>query len=128
MRHLRLGDVSMAPSLKEELAAGASFAELAKAHSTDLGSAESGGDLGWLDVSLVERTFGAEVAKSTAGSVTGPVEVGGGWHLVQIEARRDQIPLSEVEAGLTSALVRQEMDKITEEIRLQMQIERPPSG
>jgi peptidyl-prolyl cis-trans isomerase C len=124
LRHLRLAETSQAPELREQLAKGVAFADLARQHSTDQGSAESGGDLGWLDLSLVERTFGTEIAQAEAGSVLGPVEVGGGWHLVRVEGRRDQIPLEEVEAGLTSELMKEEMGRITDEIRLQMRVER----
>jgi peptidyl-prolyl cis-trans isomerase C len=125
LRHLRLQDQAQAPAMREALAQGTPFPDLARRESTDQGSAESGGDLGWLDLSLVERTFGAEVAQSPPGSVQGPVQLAGGWHLVLIEERREQIPLSEVEAGLTSAIVREEMERISDEIQLQMKVERP---
>jgi peptidyl-prolyl cis-trans isomerase SurA len=73
--------------LRERIATGADFAELAKQHSEDA-SASKGGDLGWVaagdTVPEFERVMNALKDKE----VSQPVQTPFGWHLVQVLERR----------------------------------------
>ena len=73
--------------LRERVAGGADFAELAKTNSEDA-SASKGGDLGWVapgdTVPEFERVMNA--LKDT--EVSQPVQTPFGWHLVQVLERR----------------------------------------
>ncbi|NMG73202.1 peptidylprolyl isomerase [Aromatoleum diolicum] len=75
--------------LRERVVNGASFADLAKAHSADLSSAK-GGDLGWLNPGDTVPEFERAMDALKPGEVSPPVRSPFGWHLIQVEARRTQ--------------------------------------
>ena len=74
-------------ALKERLDNGADFAELARAHSTDM-SAPKGGDLGWLYPGDTVPDFERAMDNLKPGEVSAPVRSPFGWHLIQVQERR----------------------------------------
>ncbi len=75
--------------LAEAKAAPERFAELAKAHSKDSGSAEAGGDLGFFDREMMVKPF-ADAAFSTApGDFTPVVESEFGFHVIRVTEARE---------------------------------------
>ena len=66
----------------------ADFADLAKAHSEDPGSALKGGELGWTDPSNYVPAFKEALAKLQPGEYSEPVRSVHGWHLIQLLDRR----------------------------------------
>jgi parvulin-like peptidyl-prolyl isomerase len=122
--HLRLADDADPDALRAAIAA-SSFGAVARTESSDESTSGAGGDLGWLDRSVVEGAFGPEVAAAPAGALIGPITAAGGTHLVWIESRRDAVPLAEIEAGLTAELEAREMARLTEEVRSDLVVERP---
>jgi peptidyl-prolyl cis-trans isomerase C len=77
-----------ADKLKADLAAGADFAELAKANSTDTGSGANGGDLGWFGLGMMVKPFEDAVVAAKVGEVAGPVQSDFGWHLILVKETR----------------------------------------
>jgi peptidyl-prolyl cis-trans isomerase SurA len=75
--------------LKERIENGADFAELAKLHSDDL-SASRGGDLNWLNPGDTVPEFERSMDALKPGEVSAPVQSPFGWHLIQVQERRDQ--------------------------------------
>lgn len=74
-----------AEELAERARAGEDFAELARSHSDDIGSAESGGDLGWMEPGVMSESFEeAMYALSLDSPVSDPVQTGFGWHVIQL--------------------------------------------
>ena len=73
--------------IKQRIEAGADFAEQAKRYSQD-GSAQQGGDLGWLSPGETVPEFEEEMNKLKPGQM-GVVQSQFGWHLIQVLARRD---------------------------------------
>lgn len=64
---------------------GADFAELAKAHSEDPGSADFGGDLGWVERGMMVEAFeDALYAMEGDGAVSDPVESAFGVHVIKL--------------------------------------------
>jgi peptidyl-prolyl cis-trans isomerase SurA len=108
--------------LREEIAAGADFAELAKAHSQAPG-AEEGGIIGWLrrgDLvpELESAAFGLQ-----KGEVSGVVETANGAHLLKVDERRDaglrtleQVRV-DIEPLLRSQRAQERYDRWMEELR-----------
>lgn len=86
-RHILVKTEEEAKDLKAQIDAGADFAELAKAHSTD-GSAAQGGDLGWFGLGMMVQPFEDAVKVLKPGEVSGPVQTQFGWHLVKLEETR----------------------------------------
>jgi len=79
-----------AQALRQQLLEGASFAELARAHSADAASAASGGDVGWVSrlTPFVEPFKEAALALEP-GQVSEPVRTVYGWHLIEVTERRE---------------------------------------
>jgi peptidyl-prolyl cis-trans isomerase SurA len=75
--------------IKERLDNGADFAELAKQYSEDT-SASKGGDLGWLSPGDTVPEFQRAMNLLKIGQISAPVQSQFGWHLIQIQERRDQ--------------------------------------
>lgn len=86
--HILVSTQEEAEKLKADLAAGADFAELAKANSTDTGSGANGGDLGWFGPGMMVKPFEDAVMAATVGEVVGPVQTDFGWHLVLVRETR----------------------------------------
>jgi peptidyl-prolyl cis-trans isomerase C len=86
--HILVATEEEANTLKAELAAGADFAELAKAKSTDTGSGANGGDLGWFGLGMMVKPFEDAVVGAKVGEVTGPVQTDFGYHLILVKETR----------------------------------------
>ncbi len=86
--HILVATQEEANALKAELAAGADFAELAKAKSTDTGSGANGGDLGWFGLGMMVKPFEDAVVGAKVGEVTGPVQTDFGFHLILVKETR----------------------------------------
>jgi peptidyl-prolyl cis-trans isomerase C len=86
--HILVATKEEADKLKADLAAGADFAELAKASSTDTGSGANGGDLGWFGLGAMVKPFEEAVVAAKVGEVTGPVQSDFGFHLILVKETR----------------------------------------
>jgi peptidyl-prolyl cis-trans isomerase SurA len=73
--------------IKRHIEAGADFAEQAKRYSED-GSAQQGGDLGWLSPGQTVPEFEEAMNKLKINQL-GAVQSQFGWHLIQVLERRD---------------------------------------
>lgn len=73
----------------------ASFAELAKKYSDDTGSAQNGGELGWADPGMYAPEFRDQVSKLPVGQISQPFKTQFGWHIVEVEDRRNQANTSD---------------------------------
>ena len=80
----------LAQSLLNRIVAGDDFAELAREHSEDAGSAMAGGDLGWTDGSEFVPEFREAIAGLDAGELSKPFQSQFGWHIAQVLDRRNQ--------------------------------------
>lgn len=85
--HILVKDRALADELKKRLVRGASFAELAKEHST-CPSGGKGGDLGWFGPGKMVKPFEEAVLKLSHGSVSQPVRTQFGWHLIKKTGER----------------------------------------
>ena len=73
--------------IKQRIDKGASFAEQARLYSED-GSAAQGGDLGWLSPGDTVPEFEGPMDALKVGQISGLVQTGFGWHLIQVLERR----------------------------------------
>jgi peptidyl-prolyl cis-trans isomerase SurA len=73
--------------LRERIANGADFGELARLHSDDA-SASRGGDLGWIFPGDTVPEFERAFMHLKDGEVSEPVKTPFGWHLIQVLERR----------------------------------------
>ncbi|MBD2859685.1 SurA N-terminal domain-containing protein [Spongiibacter sp. KMU-158] len=79
--------------VQAELAGGADFAALAKANSSDLGSAEEGGVLGFTSGDSFPESFEAALLDLNVGDVSAPVVTDAGTHLIKLlSVREPELP------------------------------------
>lgn len=64
---------------------GEPFSRLAQELSEDVGTASSGGDLGWFKRGTLDSTFEVQAFKLPVGQVSGVIETPYGYHLVKVE-------------------------------------------
>lgn len=76
--------------IQEELKAGADFGELAKKYSQDLGSANDGGDLGYVTPGIFVPEFDQVLFEMQPGQVSEPVLTEFGYHLIKLNDVREQ--------------------------------------
>jgi peptidyl-prolyl cis-trans isomerase SurA len=76
-------------TLKERLANGEDFADLARAHSDDKGSAIKGGELGEVEPGALVPPFEEAMTKLKPNELSEPVQTQFGWHLIQVMERRE---------------------------------------
>ncbi len=75
--------------LYDRIAGGDDFAELARAHSQDPGSASRGGSLDWVTPGQMVPEFEKAMNKLEIGEVSKPVKSRFGWHLIKVLDRRE---------------------------------------
>jgi peptidyl-prolyl cis-trans isomerase SurA len=73
--------------LRERIAAGADFAELARLNSED-GTAARGGELGWVYPGDTVPEFERAMTALAPGEVSPPVRTPFGFHLIEVQERR----------------------------------------
>lgn len=88
VRHILVESEAEARSLLLQALAGADFGELAAKASKDQGSAEKGGDLGWIEKGYTVPAFEEAAFSLRQGSLAGPVQSEYGWHVIQVLGRR----------------------------------------
>lgn len=87
-RHILVDDEAQCQSLKDEIAGGADFAELARQHSS-CPSGQQGGDLGEFGPGMMVKEFDEVVFSADIGTVQGPVKTQFGYHLLEVTSRSD---------------------------------------
>ena len=117
--HILVATQEEADKLKADLAGGADFAELAKAHSTDTGSGANGGDLGWFGLGAMVKPFEDAVVAAKVGEVAGPVQSDFGFHLILVRETRvadkptlDQMR-DELAAEVENTAIKGKIDELT---------------
>jgi len=85
-RHILVASEDKCNELKNEIIAGADFAEVARQHST-CPSSRQGGDLGEFGPGMMVAEFDKVVFSAPVNEVQGPVKTQFGFHLVEVTAR-----------------------------------------
>ena len=109
-------------SLKQRIESGEDFAELAKEHSDDIGSAQEGGDLGWTNPGQMVPEFETAMASAEIGVITDPVRSEFGWHILEVTDRRtedfaEQVRRNQVANFLRESKYEEELENWIREIR-----------
>ncbi|WP_196138396.1 peptidylprolyl isomerase [Aliikangiella sp. G2MR2-5] len=85
-RHILVSSEEKCNELKQQIAEGADFAELAKSHSS-CPSGKSGGELGAFGPGMMVKEFDEVCFNEDVGVVHGPVKTQFGYHLVEVTSR-----------------------------------------
>jgi peptidyl-prolyl cis-trans isomerase C len=85
-RHILVSTEEQCEELKTKIAAGADFADIAKAHSS-CPSGRNGGDLGQFGPGQMVPEFDQVVFSAEVNTVQGPVQTQFGYHLLEVTSR-----------------------------------------
>jgi len=110
-RHILVPDLATANKIEAQLKAGKNFADLAKQYSTDPGSKDKGGDLGWFRRGQMVPAFDKVAFSLPVGAISQPVKSPFGYHIIQVEGKQP---------GQTATLANS-TERITEMLRQQQE-------
>ncbi|MGE7692086.1 peptidylprolyl isomerase [Lysinibacillus sp. NPDC097214] len=88
-RHILVADEKTAKEVIAKIKGGASFADVAKEYSTDTGSAEKGGELGWFTVGSMVDEFNDAAYALPLKTLSEPVQSSFGYHVIEVTEKRD---------------------------------------
>ncbi len=118
-------DQAKAQAILDELNAGADFATLAEEKSEDIGSAEEGGSLGWIERGVMDPAFEeAAFALQTPGDVTGLVKSDFGYHIIKLDELKDSVAKPYAEVAETIKQELRDQKAVDEFYELQSELER----
>lgn len=83
-RHILVDTEETGQEVLKKLKEGAAFADLAKEYSTDTGSAESGGELGWFPRGMMVAEFEEAAFTLPIGETSELVQTDYGYHIIQV--------------------------------------------
>ena len=118
-RHILVETEPEARDIKEKLARGADFAELAKEFSKDPGTKDNGGLLGFFSRGQMVPQFEEAAFSAALNEVSEPVQSRFGWHLILVEEKR-QKPLpnfDEVKERILNGMIHQKAQAVAQALR-----------
>ena len=92
--------------IRAALLKGADFVALAKQYSEDPGSALKGGDLGWTLPGQMVPEFDKTMDATAKGEISAPFKSQFGWHILQVQDRRQQDMSTEMMRQQVKGLLR----------------------
>ncbi len=126
-RHILVKDEAKAKDLLAQIKAGADFAKLAKEHSEDPGSKDTGGDLGFFGREMMVPEFASVAFSLKKGELAPePVKTQFGYHLIQVEDMKDRTPPSyeEMKGQLQQQAQQEKLNEVINGLRAKAKIER----
>jgi foldase protein PrsA len=87
-RHILVPDLATANKVEALLKQGKSFSDLAKQYSTDPGSKDKGGELGWFRRGQMVPAFDKVAFSLPVGATSQPVKSPFGYHIIQVEGKQ----------------------------------------
>lgn len=130
-RHILVKDKAEADKLLAEVKAGGDFAKIATEKSVDKGSAKEGGDLGWFEKTRMVAEFADAAFAANKGDVVGPVESKFGFHIIEVQDKRESVPVDEVKDKIKTQLRDEVVKAYVEELKAAATISEPgaaPAG
>jgi foldase protein PrsA len=110
--HILVKDEALATEIKQKLADGADFAELAKEYSTDEGSKENGGELGFFARGTMVTEFEDAAFTLPINQISDPVKSDYGYHIIKVEEKKEAkvANYEDSKASIKETLIEQKMD------------------
>lgn len=123
-RHILVATEGDAEAVEKRLKAGEDFAKVAKEVSKDPGS--EGGELGWFTKERMVPEFADAAFKLKEGEISAPVKSQFGWHVIQLEGRRQKTfpPFDQVKDQIARYAVQKAQSDLIVELRKDAKIER----
>jgi peptidyl-prolyl cis-trans isomerase C len=124
-RHILVDNEEKAKEILAKIKAGGDFAALAKENSTDTGSKEQGGFLGYFGRGQMVPEFEKAAFTMIKGQVSEPVKTKFGWHIIKLEDRRRKPPPSfdEVKETILNSLAVLKAQEVVGALRKKADVE-----
>lgn len=84
-RHILVSTAATAAMIESKLKSGGDFAALAKQYSSDPGSKDKGGELGFFTQGAMVKEFSDAAFSMKPGQTSQPIHSAYGWHIIQVE-------------------------------------------
>ena len=106
--------LAKARDIKARIEAGEPFAELAETESDDIGSAQKGGDLGFVNRGTLGKEFDEVLFSLEEGEVSEPVRTDYGYHIIKLDEvfSADPPEFEESEARIRTALKQEKAEDL----------------
>jgi len=124
-RHILVETETEAKEIIAAINKGESFGKLAKAKSSDIGSAKKNGRLGWVTKQKLVPSFGNAMEKLAKGEYSKtPVKSRFGWHIIKVEGiKSQQAPaFNRVKEQIRNGLQSQQMQTYSSQLRAKAKI------
>jgi foldase protein PrsA len=118
--HILVAAKETGQEVLDKLAQGAAFADLAAQYSTDTGSKDQGGDLGWFPRGVMVSAFDQAAFSLEPGKVSQLVQTDFGYHIILVQAKE----VREIEPALYQQVQQQFFQAWIKEQQAKMKIER----
>lgn len=126
VRQLVVDSEAEASQLIAQLKKGGSFEALAKAKSKDPAAKQSGGDMGWTNLAMIQPPQLADVLKPLGkGQVSPPLRSSNGWYIFKVEDVRNATvpPFEQVKPQIARDLQQRELAKMQQDLRAKAKIQ-----
>ncbi|MBV9395716.1 MAG: peptidylprolyl isomerase [Methylobacteriaceae bacterium] len=123
-RHILVESEADAQAALKRVKGGEDFAKVANEMSKDPGS--KGGELGWFTKERMVPEFAEAAFKMQPGQISDPVKSQFGWHIIQVEERRQKQfpPLDQVRDQVTRYVVQKSQSELILKLREEAKVER----
>ena len=130
IRHILVDTEEDARDVLRRARAGTDFTTLAFDYSRHVASRLEGGSLGWNAPNDLVEPFPSVIADTPVGEVSEPFESEQGWHILKVEERRTQPPLTKAEMRpkIVTFLTFTEISKMLRELRADANIQERDGG
>jgi foldase protein PrsA len=110
--HILVEDEATAKEVKQKLTDGADFAELAKEYSTDEGTKENGGKLGFFARGTMVTEFEDAAFTLPVNEISDPVKTDYGYHIIKVEEKKEakEANFEDSKAEIKETLIDQKME------------------
>ncbi len=125
-QHILVQDEKTAKDIIAQLKKGSKFADLAKKHSSDPGSKDRGGELGWAPANAYVPAFSDALKKLKKGTYTQtPIKTEFGYHVVFLEDTRPLVPpaFERVKPELQMRAQNELVDELIKDLRSKAKVE-----
>jgi foldase protein PrsA len=110
--HILVADEATAKEIKQKLADGADFAELAKEYSKDEGTKENGGELGFFAKGTMVTEFDDVAFTLPVNEISDPVKTDYGYHIIKVEEKKEakEANFDDSKKEIKETLIQQKME------------------
>ncbi|MEM9263555.1 MAG: peptidylprolyl isomerase, partial [Pseudomonadota bacterium] len=119
VRHILVPTYDQAKNIIQQLEAGADFADLARAQSTDRATGPKGGEIGYFTRGMMAPSLANAAFSTPVGQVANPFFSEFGWHILEVLDRRPSstVRFSDVKDDIAEYLSGRAIDRTLEDLK-----------